>query len=252
MLNRLHLVHHQKSKFIMKKFFSVIRVSTKKQFAKGSSILDQERVTGEYAQKLDGEIVGVAKIQVSGKAMVMNAGQLAKALSDAHDLGAEIIVTKLDRLSRDQITLLQLKKASQQTGVEIHIASMGRAISEISDLEFTLLASFAEQERKTIAQRIKDASRGKVGPIGRELDAKVLGGKSARVRIGLAHEWAESVGLKDQIIEAGKKLKSPTLKNVSTFITGNGMVTRSGNPWSQFSLHQQIKRLGWDWKGLVS
>jgi len=234
------------------KIIGLSRVSTAKQFTKGSSVQEQTSQIRAFAQKHKASIIEIIQIQASGKRMVLNHGQLASAILAARNSGADLVVTKLDRLSRDQITLLQLKKASAESGVEIHVASMDRKISEISDLEFTLLASFAEQERKQIQERIKEATKGKVGPIGQNLDPKVLQQRSLARRQFLAQQWAKSIGLKDQIREASQNLKRPNLKNVARWLNGNGGLTRRGKPWSSSALHHQITRLGWRWRALVA
>jgi DNA invertase Pin-like site-specific DNA recombinase len=234
------------------KIIGISRVSTAKQFKKGSSVEEQEKQIRTFAQKHKAELIEIIKIQASGKAMVLNHGQLASAIMAAKKTGAVLVVTKLDRLSRDQITLLQLKRASAESGVEIHVSSMDRTISQISDLEFTLLASFAEQERKQIQARIKEATKDRIGPIGLSLNAKALSAKGVAKRQALAVEWAESVGLKDQIREASQNLKRPNLKNVALWLNGKSSVTRRGKSWTFATLQQQVSRLGWNWRELVS
>ncbi len=236
----------------MKSIIGIARVSTSVQFKKGSSVEEQAKQIKAFAEKIGGELVEIVKVQASGKSMVLNTGQLSTTINRAKEMKAEIVVTKLDRLSRDQITLLQLKKASSESGVEIHIASMDRKISEISDLEFTLLASFAETERKQIQQRIKEATKDRIGPIGKTLNAKILQTKGLVKRQALAVEWAESVGLEKQIKDASSVLKSANLRNVAHWLNGNNSVTRRGKPWSFATLQQQVARLGWNWKELIS
>ena len=143
-----------------------------------------------------------------------------------------------------------LKKASEESGIEIHVASMNRKISEISEMEFSMIAMLAEQERVAIAQRCKDAARGKIGPIGVSLDPKALAQKSVNKRIELAKGWASSVHLKKQILEAVSSLKVPNLKNVARWLNGEGLVTRRGGRWDGSNLHKQVTRLGWSWKEL--
>ena len=151
-------------------YIGCARVSTIKQMRTGQSVTCQIEQIKKYAHETNGELVNIVKVQASGKKQLLNVGQLAETIKQAKEIGAEILCTKLDRLSRDQITLLMLKKASTESGVEIHITSMGRKISEISDLEFTLLSSMAQEERKMIASRTKEASKNRIGPIGISLN----------------------------------------------------------------------------------
>ena len=237
----------------MKKKFSVIgisRVSTARQMQKGNSVEEQSRQIEKFALDKRMDLLEIVKIQASGKKQLLNIGQLSETIKKAKSAGASIVVTKIDRLSRDQITLLMLKKASEESGIEIHVASMNRKISEISEMEFSMIAMLAEQERVAIAQRCKDAARGKIGPIGVSLDPKVLAQKSVDKRIELAKGWASSVHLKKQILEAVSSLKVPNLKNVARWLNGEGLVTRRGGRWDGSNLHKQVNRLGWSWKEL--
>jgi DNA invertase Pin-like site-specific DNA recombinase len=226
----------------------ISRVSTAKQMQKGNSVDEQARQIEQFALEKEMNLLEIVKVQASGKKQLLNIGQLAETIKKAKSAGASIVVTKIDRLSRDQITLLMLKKASEESGIEIHVASMNRKISEISEMEFSMIAMLAEQERVAIAQRCKEAARGRIGPIGVFLDPKELAQKSVDKRIELAKGWASSVHLKKHILEAVSSLKVPNLKNVARWLNGEGLVSRRGRRWDGSNLHKQISRLGWSWK----
>ena len=232
------------------KFYGIGRVSTQKQFKSGESIERQIESIKNYANQNNGELIEVVKIQASGKKQLLNIGQLAETIKKAKENGAELIVTKIDRLSRDQITLLMLKKASTESGVEIHITSMNRKISEISDLEFTLISSMAQEERKLIVARTKEASRGRIGPIGVTLDPCELVQRSIEKRRSLANKWAESVDLKSRITNAIKELRNPGLAKVALYLNGQQSYSRTGVPWTTINLAKTIERMGWQWKEL--
>jgi hypothetical protein len=230
-----------------RKFVGLCRISTLKQAKEGNSIEEQSKSISRYADSQRGELVEIVKVQASGKKQLLNVGQLSETIKKAKLLGAEIICSKIDRLSRDQITLLMLRKASTESGVEIHVSSINRKISEISDLEFSLIAVIAEQERKTIAQRTKEASKNRVGPIGQTLDAVELGKKSVSVRAKLTSDWADSVNLKMHICNAFDMLRHPTQSSVAKWLNGEGVLTIRGNRWTAVNLCQQLDRLGWKW-----
>jgi len=226
------------------------RISTAKQL-QGTSLKDQVEQGMKFALGRQMEVAEVVKVQASGKSQLLNAGQLSETMKKAKSMGADVVVSKVDRLSRDQISLLMLKKASVESGVEIHVLSMGRKMSEISDMEWSCLAMMAEQERKLIVERVKRATRNRIGPIGIQLDPRELAQKSIDKRIELAKAWAESISLRDRILEAVASLKVPNLKNVARYLNGEGMVTRRGGRWDGSNLHKQINRLGWNWKKMV-
>ena len=229
---------------------SMARVSTSRQFAKGSSVADQHKQIEEYANRINATVVERIEIQMSGRKMVLQAGQLAQALDRAKEINASICTSRLDRLSRCQISLLQLKEGSEQSKVEIHIASLGRRISEISNVEFSVMAMFADNERRQIQARVKRACRNRIGPIGKTLSLEYMQERSRTKRRKLAEDWAESINLKIEIVYAINQLRNPTIRAVASFLNGRGNLTRRGLPWSCGSLHRQISRLGWCWNEL--
>ena len=233
------------------KLIAVTRVSTSKQWSKGSSIQDQVVQIEEYARNAGHEVAEVIRIQMSGKRMTLNQGQLEHALRRAEESVAELAVSRLDRLSRSQIALLQLKEASDASGVDVHVCSLGRTIKSISSLEFSMMAMIADNERRNIQERVKRACKDRIGPIGQTLDARSLSESSVKVRQANAMEWAKSINLKEEIVNAGDNLKRPTLANVSSWLNGRGTLTRRGKLWSAASLQQQMARFGWDFRGLV-
>ena len=89
---------------------------------KGNSVEDQaEQITG-FAKENGMELIEIRKIQASGKKQLLNVGELSEVIKQAKQLAAEIVVTKIDRISRDQITLLMLKKQAMK--VELKFMSL--------------------------------------------------------------------------------------------------------------------------------
>ena len=232
------------------KYIGAARVSTMKQFLKGNSVEDQCEGIRQYVRKMDGDLIDIAKIQASGRKQLLNMGQLSELIARAKKIGAEIIVTKIDRLSRDQITLLTLRKASTESGVEIHITSLNRKISEISEMEYSILSMFSQNEVNQIRQRTKDGTKNRIGEIGLSLDPKEMAQRSIDKRRNLAQSWARSVRLKERIIYAVGQLRNPNLNNVALWLNGEQSYSRTGQPWNQVNLRQTMNRLGWSWSEL--
>lgn len=235
----------------MKKGIGIARVSTRKQMQKGNSVVDQSEQINKFCAENKIELLEIEKIQASGKKQLMNVGELAEVIKKAKSEEAEIIVTKIDRISRDQITLLMLRKASQESGVEIHVASMGRKISQISDLEFSMIAVLAESERKQIAERTKQAARNRIGPMGVSLDPSEMGHRSVDARSRVTKQWAEKIQLRNRMVHAISELRNPKLANVAKWLNAESMTTISGKKWNEVNLRQQINRLGWEWKSFA-
>jgi DNA invertase Pin-like site-specific DNA recombinase len=231
-----------------KKIIAIARVSTRAQFAKGTSVDSQISQIEEYCKMIDAEIVDTIRLQTSGSKMVMQAGMLAKAIELAEKLDAELAVSRLDRVSRNAICLLQLKEASEKR--DIHIASLGRSMQSISTIEMQMMAIVADNERRMTQERVKRACRGRVGIIGNGLDAKEVQAKSLAKRRAMTKEWAESVCLRKEVVHAVKMLRTPNLRNVASFLTGRGQLSRTGKPWTSGALAAQLKVLGWRWEEL--
>jgi len=234
----------------VKKIVGVSRISTLRQLRNGRSKDYQVKQIRTFAKKKGFQVAYISEVQASGRKQLINRGQLSQTIKKANDLKADIVCTKLDRLSRDTLTLLTLRRASLESGVEIWISSMDRKISEISDIEFNFLSVWSEHEAKIAVERTKALTKDRIGSFGTILDPKEMNRRSVMKRVKLMQKWALSVNLKGQIQEAIFELKSPTLANVSRWLNGNDLPTRSGKKWNRLNLSQQVARLGWNWKEL--
>jgi DNA invertase Pin-like site-specific DNA recombinase len=237
-----------------KKLQPILRVSSVGQWNKQTSVQDQLRQIEEYAEREGYEVAEPISIQISGKLMTMDKSQLSVALVNCKEKGMELAVSRLDRLSRSQIALLQLKEASDNSGVDCHVCSLGRTIKNISHIEFSMMALLADNERRTIQSRVARSMKTKTWKraIGGTLDPQTLRIKGLKKRQRLAEEWAASVGLKKEIQNAGRNLKRPTYENVCAWLNGKGKSTRRGNQWTPSPLRLQTIRLGWNFKELVA
>ena len=236
----------------MKKFTGLARISSVTQLAKGNSLKDQATSITEYAKKLGGEVEEIAQIQCSGKKMTLSSSILSKILLDAKMKKREVILSKLDRLSRDEFALHQIKRTAQEIGVQIHLVSLGKTIQEMSSLEFSMLAMFAQHERETIQNRVKSASKKSDGSFGKLIDAKEANLKSVAKRRNLANDWAKQAGIVEEIKKAILLLRKPTLQQVACILNGRGIQTRTGKEWTHGTLQQTMKRLNLNLRELIS
>jgi len=127
----------------MTKYIAYYRVSTKAQGQSGLGLEAQQALVAPYAD----DILHAFTEVESGKND--DRPQLAAALELCRELGASILIAKIDRLSRDAAFLLTLRKA----GVDIIAADMPNA----GTLEFGVRAVVAQHEREQISQRTKAA-----------------------------------------------------------------------------------------------
>ncbi|TFB93194.1 recombinase family protein [Cryobacterium sp. HLT2-28] len=95
--------------------------------------------------------------------------ELDKALLSANRTGDQLVVTKLDRLSRSLENLIDLSNILQERGVDLVVLDQGIDTSSITGrLFFQILGSIAEFERALMSERTRDGlaaarARGRTG-----------------------------------------------------------------------------------------
>ncbi|UDF29944.1 UNVERIFIED_ORG: recombinase family protein [Roseateles sp. XES5] len=133
----------------MKRYVIYTRVSTAEQGKSGLGLEAQERDIHLFLQNFSEtpwEIIGEFQDVQSGK--VDDRPELVKALQLARKEKAELLVAKLDRLSRDvEFIARTIKQAT------IRVASMPHA----DNFQLHIYAALAEQEREFISKRTKAA-----------------------------------------------------------------------------------------------
>jgi DNA invertase Pin-like site-specific DNA recombinase len=161
--------------------------------------------------------------------------QVSKQWFLASDMGARLIIAKLDRLSRNAAFLLSLA----DSGVDFICADM----PEANRLTIGLLAVVAQHEREMISQRTKDAlaaakARGvKLGglrPNHRDPDPAV--GTAALVKD--ANTFAARVGpLASELRDGGL-----SLGGIARELTARGVQSQRGGTWTACSVRNVLLR----------
>lgn len=135
----------------MKQYVIYTRVSTEEQGRSGLGLEAQERDIGIYLEnfsEVPWEVIGRFRDVLSGGSD--DRPQLAGALRMVRETGAELLVAKLDRLSRDVAFIATLIKDKR---VRLKVAQMPNA----DPFQLHLYAALAEKEREFISQRTKAA-----------------------------------------------------------------------------------------------
>jgi DNA invertase Pin-like site-specific DNA recombinase len=133
---------------MMKPAISYIRVSTKQQGRSGLGLEAQQSAIGSFAQT-EGLTIVESHQDIESGADDSRPGLIA-ALARARLLRCPILVSKLDRLSRDAHFILSLMSEK----VEIIVTELGR---QSDPFILHLFAVLAEKERKLISDRTKAA-----------------------------------------------------------------------------------------------
>jgi DNA invertase Pin-like site-specific DNA recombinase len=129
------------------KWISYLRVSTDRQGKSGLGLEAQRAAVADYLNGGNWKLVDEFVEVESGKRS--DREKLAEALQACRVHGAKLVIAKLDRLSRDAHFLLGLDKA----GVDFVAADMPNA----NRLTVGIMAMVAEEERRLISKRTKDA-----------------------------------------------------------------------------------------------
>jgi len=234
------------------KLVAYYRVSTQKQGKSGLGIEAQRQAVSNYLDGGNWSLVKELTEVESGKRSDRPA--LAEAIKACRVYGAKLVIAKLDRLSRDAHFLLGLEKA----GVDFVAADMPNA----NRLTVGIMAMVAEEERRMISQRTKDAlaaakKRGvELGGQRRKIigkDAKgnnlygdlVVGtAKACRAarekRQALADAKASDLApIIKQLQESGKT----SLRAIAAGLNEAGIPTARGGEWSSPQVMRILERL---------
>lgn len=208
------------------------RVSTVKQGASGLGLEAQRSAVMGFLNGGDWKLVAEFTEVESGKDNARP--QLQAAIERCRLTGAKLLISKLDRLSRDTHFLLGLEKA----GIEFTAADMPSA----NRLTVRLMAVIAEEERHMISARTKAALRAakergtKLGGFrGHKVDGKL----GALARASKADEFAARVlpvvlPLRDQGASLSEIVRALEAQQI--------MTPSGGSAWSPVAVSRILKR----------
>jgi DNA invertase Pin-like site-specific DNA recombinase len=206
-----------------------IRVSTDKQGKSGLGLEAQREAIARFAAAEGLEVTGEFIEVETGKGAdaLDKRPQLAGALRKAKQIKAPIVVSKLDRLSRDVhfISGLMTKR------VPFIVAALGK---NVDPFMLHIYAALAEKERSMISERTRDAlakakQRGVVlgNPNVGKMNTEAAAARDAKLRPILAAMWELPYR------EIAQEL---TNRNVPT--------PRGGDLWNAMTVMRVMKRLG--------
>ena len=130
------------------KYVSYLRVSTKRQGESGLGLEAQRAAVETWLNGGSWRLVEEVVEVESGKSHRNRPG-LTRALDACRRYGAKLIISRLDRLSRDPVFLLSLRDA----GIDFTAVDMPNA----NRMTVGVMALVAEQEREAISARTKAA-----------------------------------------------------------------------------------------------
>jgi DNA invertase Pin-like site-specific DNA recombinase len=206
-----------------------IRVSTDKQSKSGLGLEAQRDAIARFARAEALEVAGEFIEVETGKGAdaLDKRRQLAAALRKAKQIKAPIVVSKLDRLSRDVhfISGLMTKR------VPFIVAALGK---NVDPFMLHIYAALAEKERSMISERTRDAlAKAKQRGV-------VLGNP------GLGKMVTEATAARDAdlrpILEA---MRGQPLRAIAEELTDRRIKTpRGSDTWNQVTVMRSMRRLG--------
>jgi DNA invertase Pin-like site-specific DNA recombinase len=206
-----------------------IRVSTDKQGKSGLGLEAQRDAIAKFAASEFLEVAGEFIEVETGKGAdaLDKRPQLAAALRKAKQIKAPIVVSKLDRLSRDVhfISGLMTKR------VPFIVAALGK---NVDPFMLHIYAALAEKERSMISERTRDALA----------KAKQRGVVLGNPNVGKMVTAATAA--RDAILRPVlQTMRDRTYREIAQELTDRGIKTpRGGDVWNQVTVMRAMKRLG--------
>lgn len=233
------------------KFIKYFRVSTQKQGKSGNGLDAQKRDIDLYLDVYADqpfEIVDEFQDIESGKKD--NRPELSKAIALAKKTGATILVSKLDRLSRDVEFIAGMMKRSK-----FKVASMPNA----ENFQLHIYAALAEQEREFISARTKaglksvkerneklisdGVSPDEVGDDGRTLIRKVGGNNTHALATATQNRIDDADAFAKKMEPIIKPYFNKTLREIAHILNGLGLTTIRGGQFNATAISRIKKRI---------
>jgi DNA invertase Pin-like site-specific DNA recombinase len=215
-----------------KQAIALTRVSTSEQGKSGLGLAAQEAAIRAFAAVEGFELVEVVSEVASGKLGLADREGLRTALAKAKKLRCPVIVSKLDRLSRDVAFISGL----MSKGVAFIVAELG---SDVDPFVLHLYAALGEKERKMIGARTKAALAPKVG-------TGVLGN---RTNLAQAQAKGNATNATKAAAFAAKmapiindlKAKAMTLDQIAAHLNDSFVPTFNGKEWHKSTVSRLLK-----------
>lgn len=212
-----------------------IRVSTDEQADKGNSLNEQQERLSAYCKAMNwGEPVFYIDDGYSAKDL--NRPAIKKLLEDVkQDKVRVILTTKLDRLSRNLLDLLQtVEFLSDHNCSYISASESFDTSTAVGRMTLQLLGTFAEFERERISERVKDNMLSLARNTNKAISRPCFGYDIVNGQYTINEEEAKFVRLMFEWAEQGHGHRM-----IAKMLNDLGSVTKKGKMWDQVN----VKRL---------
>ncbi len=224
-----------------------IRVSTDDQAAKGNGLEAQRVAILQFAAENDLEVLDIVREDASGKLGLADRPVLREALARSLKLKAAVVVSKLDRLSRHAVFILNL----METRAKFIVAQFGM---DADAFMVHIYAVLGEKERKMISERTRAAlqtliTAGKTLGNPHEHDYLNENGEKKLGLVSARQLAANAVSSKAD--DFAIKMKAPigrmiasgmSLRAIAAEFNENGTKTARGGLWSAATVSNIVAR----------
>jgi DNA invertase Pin-like site-specific DNA recombinase len=221
----------------MNRAVAYYRVSTKQQHRSGLGIEAQRAAVTRFAEAEGTTIIGEYVEAETGKGddALERRPRLAAALAAARLAKCPVLVSKLDRLSRDVAFISGLMAQR----VPFIVAELGR---DADPFMLHLYAALAEKERRLISDRTKAAlavRKANGGQLGNPRNLAEAGRLGRSVQTIVADEFTANVL---PVIDALRNGGAHTLEAISCGLNRQGIRTARGKRWHASSVMNLLAR----------
>lgn len=218
----------------MQQYVIYTRVSTDEQGRSGLGLEAQERDIDLFLanfSEVPYEVLGRFQDVLSGG--TDDRPQLAQALRLVRTTGAELLVAKLDRLSRKVSFIATLM---DDKAVKLRVASMPYA----DKFQLHIYAALAEQERKFISERTKAALKAA------KAKGKRLGGLRDKTMKRNEAIQAKAKAEAERVMKVVGPLRQSgaTLASIAATLNDTGIPTSRGGSWTPTQVSRVLERAG--------
>lgn len=216
----------------MRQYVIYTRVSTEDQGKSGLGLAAQERdidiFLNNFSEVPWEEIGRFQDVQSGGD---NDRPELAKALALVRKTGAELLVAKLDRLSRKVSFISTLMDDPK---VKLRVAQMPQA----DKFQLHIYAALAEQERKFISERTKAALK-----VAKDNGVKLGGLRDATMRRNVVRQ-AQAEADAQRYIKIIRPLRDANkpLAAIAEALNDMGITTAKGGSWSAMQVSRILER----------
>ena len=217
-------------------FVSYLRVSTQRQGESGLGLEAQRAAVEAWLNGGRWRLVE-EHVEVESGKRADNRPALAKAFAACRLYNAKLVISKLDRLSRDAHFLLGLERA----GVEFVAVDMPHA----NRLTVGIMALVAEEERRAISSRTKAAlaaAKARGVRLGNPKGTPVQGAEVGRVR-GAAATAAKATAFAERMRPIFAELSDLSASAATRELDSRGYATARGGKWSPLLVIRTRARL---------